>query len=344
MRDVKRLLALAGLAYALGQPPALAGEDTDAGAPDLFARVGEQVITAEDFRIALRQGMRERFYHGRVPEAELATYQREIGDDLVRQALLEQEAERRGIEPDEDRVSREIAAYVERYGEHPQWEEHQAEVLARLERQLRGESRVARLERRVRDVGEPDPAEARAFYEANPKLFTEPERMRVAVILLKVAANAPPASWEGAQEEARDLVRRLREGAEFADLARLHSGDHTAPNGGDMGYVHRGMLAPAVQVALDDLEPGAITEPVTVLEGVAVFRLLEQQEASLNPFDAVRDRAVQLWERSEADSAWKGLIEQLRASTPVQINENHYLALPAGQAQEEAGAPEGQGS
>jgi parvulin-like peptidyl-prolyl isomerase len=111
-----------------------------------------------------------------------------------------------------------------------------------------------------------------------------------------------------------------------------------------MGYVHRGMLAPAVQVALDDLEPGAITEPVTVLEGVAVFRLLEQQEASLNPFDAVRDRAVQLWERSEADSAWKGLIEQLRASTPVQINENHYLALPAGQAQEEAGAPEGQGS
>ena len=61
-------------------------------------------------------------------------------------------------------------------------------------------------------------------------------------------------------EEATQLIQRLRNGADFADLARDLSKDGSASDGGDLGYVRLDMLAPELGAVSFALAPGQMTE------------------------------------------------------------------------------------
>ena len=62
----------------------------------LYASVGDREITVEQFNQAYSRAVRQRFYHGRPPEAELAAVRKEIADELIARELLLIEAERAG--------------------------------------------------------------------------------------------------------------------------------------------------------------------------------------------------------------------------------------------------------
>src|SRR6185503_17229974 len=102
------------------------------------------------------------------------------------------------------------------------------------------------------------------------------------IILLKVDPSSPQAKWDGARNEGAAIAKRLKGGADFKQLAKLHSAEGSAEGGGDMGYVHRGMLPESAQEAIDKLKPGEITEPVALLEGMAIFRLEQRKPPKLN--------------------------------------------------------------
>ncbi len=290
-------------------------------AGEVFAEVGEERILYGDYLAALQAGMRQRFYHGKVPEAELQAFQREVADTLVERSLLVQEAKRRNLAPDPAFVEGQLAGYQQRYRNQPGWEAHQAELMVGLRAALEEEGRLRQLEREVRKVGEPGKGAVEAFYRANPSLFTTPERNRVSLILLKVAPSAGGAAWAAALEEAQKLLERLRKGADFGQMARIHSGDASAAEGGDLGFLHRGMLAEKAQQAVDKLQPGELSSPVTTLQGIAIFKLQERQPASLNAFADVRERATALWRRQESDRAWDGLLARLKKETRIRVNE-----------------------
>jgi len=202
-------------------------------------------------------------------------------------------------------------------------------VLGAVRAQLEVESRIRNLEKTVREtVTQPTADAVRAYYDANPEKFTEPERFRVSAILLKVDPSSPSAVWNAALEEAQGIVAKLRNGAQFAELARLHSADSSAENGGDMGYLHRGMLGGPAQKVVDEAVIGEVSDPVRLLEGVAIFRVDERPERRLRPFDEVRERAAELWLREQRDAAWNGLLERLEQQAEIHVNEQHYLPMP----------------
>jgi parvulin-like peptidyl-prolyl isomerase len=194
---------------------------------------------------------------------------------------------------------------------------------AALKSELEQEQLLGRLRQQVHAGVSPGEAAVRDYYRAHPEKFTEPERVRVSVILLRVDPSAPKASWDGAHAEAAQIHRRLKSGADFAELARLHSADKSAAAGGDMGYLHKGMLGSAVEQPVAKLSPGEITEPLTVLEGVAIFKLNERQPAKLEEFRQARARARELLAKDEQERAWKALVDRLRAATSIRIEEKY---------------------
>jgi len=139
----------------------------------------------------------------------------------------------------------------------------------------------------------------------------------VSLILLKVDPSSPSKVWPEAADEAADIVDRIRKGADFAELARIHSGDKSAENGGDMGYLHIGMLSKPAQDVLNLMKPGEVSEPVMLLQGVAIFRLEGVQPAQLNPLEKVKKRAKQLWTRENGEKAWSDLIARLRSQVTI---------------------------
>lgn len=281
-------LASAGVAVADAPPEGMQGLAVP------FAVVGGETISQEEHQSALHEGMRRRFFHGAPSQEQVDAYRREVAQGLIDRVLLRQEARRRGLE---------------------------------------GDNLLARLEADVRRVPEPGAEEVRGYYDAHPDKFTAPERLRVSLILLKVEPSATGAAWKAAEAEAARLVNRLRQvetqrrGADFAELARLHSGDVSASRGGDLGYVHKGMLAGEAQQVLDGMKPGDISAPLLLLQGVAVLWLEERVAPALIAFEAAKSRTRDLLARERGEGAWQALIERLRRDTPVTINEKKDAGL-----------------
>lgn len=325
--------ALLGLAWiGLGAADARAA-DGPAGAATaradgpVFARVGEVSISQQAYDQAYAVAARNKFYHGKPPEQEVARLQREVGVALVNDVLLLKEARRRRLQPDQAAIAREIEGYEARYKGSPMWQANKATMLPPLQRKLEEHSVLDRLQAEVRKVPEPSERQVEAYYAKHPEKFTEPEQVRLSVIMLKVDPSSPQAKWNGALDEGAAIARRLRQGADFAALAHLHSGDSSAEKGGDMGYLHRGMLPEPAQVAIDKLAPGAVSEPVALLEGVAVFRLADRKAAKLNPLAVVRQRAADLLKRDLSEQAWTDLLARLRRETPPVVDESRFLPL-----------------
>jgi peptidyl-prolyl cis-trans isomerase SurA len=104
-------------------------------------------------------------------------------------------------------------------------------------------------------------------------------------------------------------------------LARIHSGDESAVDGGHMGYMHLGMFGAPAQKVLNVLEPGEVSEPVVLLEGVALFRINAIKEADLNNLEEVEERARKLLMRELGGKAWKDLRVSLRQSADIKYND-----------------------
>ena len=310
------VLTLLTLGWALLPGPSALAENVQP-----FARVGEVELSRDDFERAVSQTIRSRFYHGQIPEDAEAKVRAEVAEELVDRTLLLGEAERRNIQADEEVVETTLARYDLRYADNPNWRENRDSMLTRLAEDLRNEERLSRLETEVRRVPPPTRAQLESYYLSHPDEFTEPVRMRVSLILLGVAPSASGEAWDAAFREAEQLSTQLDDGGDFAELARLHSSDDSASRGGDMGYLHSGMLGEGVQQALDDLDLGESTKPVQVLEGVVLLRLEERTEPDLREFRDVRQRVQELWLREQGDLAWALLIRQLRDSTAITIYE-----------------------
>lgn len=289
-----------------------------------FAVVGGTVISGADYQRAVAIAMRKKYYHAKPPEAEIAAFRREVGDDVVNRVLLLAEARRRGIQPDHEKIKATVAGYDRQYGGSENWKANRERMLAAVVPQLETESLLERIERLVRTVPEPGDDVARAYYDKHKDLFIEPEQVKVSVILLRVDPSSASAVWAGAKAEAEKIHRKLLAGASFAELARLHSGDRSATRGGEMDYTHRGMLPEAVHGLVDKLAIGGLAEPVRLLEGYTILRLEGRRPAQQRTFEEVRGRAGDLWQRDEGEARWKQLIQALRKATPVRIDESHY--------------------
>ena len=180
----------------------------------------------------------------------------------------------------------------------------------------------------MRKVPAPSEKQLRDYYAAHQDKFTAPEQQRVSLILLKVDPSSPNEVWQAAQDAGKDLTKRLSAGADFAELARDYSDDSSAEAGGDMGYLHTGMLAEAAQETVNKLKPGETSDPITLMEGVTILRLTDRVPPKLNSFDEAKERVRSLWLAEQSELAWNSLIAKLKKNTPIRINELRYLPLP----------------
>lgn len=305
-----------------------ASQDGDLGTPyagEIVAIAGDTRITRAELDLAYQQSIRQKYYHGKPPRGELEALRRIVANELIERSLLLQYAEREGIESDRDRIAAVLEGYRKRYGSSPRWQAQGHEMEGKVSRYLGEQDVLRQLEARIRTVAPPSEPQLREFYNTNPDMFTEPAQHHVSLILLKVPPYAERETWQAALARAAGLVAKLRSDADFADMARSISDDESAGRGGDMGYLHSGMLSPAAQEVIEALEVGAVSDPVRLLDGIAIIRAEGRKPARLRQFDEVRVRAEQLWVRERSDSAWSTFTQRLVEQESVQIMDRSLL-------------------
>jgi peptidyl-prolyl cis-trans isomerase SurA len=126
-------------------------------------------------------------------------------------------------------------------------------------------------------------------------------------------------SQDDARRRLLDLRERMaRGGADFAELARLHSEDATAARGGDLGWLYPGDTVPDFERAMDSLQPGEISPPVQSPFGWHLIQVLERRKADMSA-DRVRLRARQVLRERKSDEAYQEWLRQLRDQTYVEL-------------------------
>jgi parvulin-like peptidyl-prolyl isomerase len=293
-----------------------------------FATVGNVVITWQDYGNAYASQANNKFYHAKPTDDALAAFQREVGDKLVTDALVVQEAKRRKLKPDSNAVNQEVQKYEQRFANDPNWPEARKRVVPIVTKRVQDENIRAQLEKIVRNVAPPSTKELHEYYDSHPDKFTSPPQPRISVILIRVDPSSTEEEWHKAMEEGEGLVKRLRAGEDFAALARQYSGDVTAEEGGDMGYLHTGMLPGLPEEAVSKLQPGETSDPVKLLEGVAIFRLVDRIQPTPSTFEASQERVSELLLSEKREITWNAFIAKLRQKTPIHVDESRFFPLP----------------
>lgn len=275
-----------------------------------FARVDDAVISAAQYEAALQNTLRQKHFHREVPEAKRQEFAREVAQALIERSLVVAEARRRGLTADRVRIDRAMAEYDQRYAESAAWQQQREGLLREIEER----DLAAQLRRAVQDVGRPTDEEARAYFAAHPDRFVEPAQWRVAASVRKVEPSSPKEAWDAAEREAGQARERMLQSGDFSELA-------------DRGTFHDGVLPPAIAERLATLATGELSEPIRLLEGVALVRLTERKVARPQSFDEARARAGQLLQREEAEQRWNKLVASLRSAATIRIDLARYPAL-----------------
>lgn len=212
---------------------------------DVVAKVGDTVITEADIAFAARDLGQEL---QRFPPAQWRSI---LTDVLVDMTLLAKEAEKEGLQKDED---------------------FQRQVKFLTTQALRNAYVSQKLEASITE------AELKAAYDAELANFKGEEEVRARHILVKT------------KEEAEKLIKELDGGADFAELAKANSSDGSAAAGGDLGFFGKGRMVPEFETAAFALEPGKYTkEPVQSQFGWHVLKLDEKRIQPAPAFEDVQD-------------------------------------------------------
>jgi peptidyl-prolyl cis-trans isomerase SurA len=115
--------------------------------------------------------------------------------------------------------------------------------------------------------------------------------------------------------EARDRLQKLRQridaGADFAELARVHSEDATASKGGDLGWITSGDTVPEFERAMNALATGGVSQPVQTPFGWHLVQVVERRSDELSE-DRKKLAARQAIRARKADEAYQDWLRQSR--------------------------------
>ena len=171
-------------------------------------------------------------------------------------------------------------------------------------------------------------AECRRVYGASISRFTAPALYEASHILF-APGEASEVGWATAQACARRAIEALAAGADFADWARAHSACLSAREGGNLGRLTEGDLAPEIESAVLALAPGQIgAAPVRTRYGWHVIRLERCTPARPLPFEAVAAIIAEGLHARASIAAAARYIERLAAAADLQGISLSFGALP----------------
>ncbi len=124
----------------------------------------------------------------------------------------------------------------------------------------------------------------------------------------------------GTREEAEDVLQLLRSGAQFETLARQRSTDASASRGGDMGFLGKGAMNPALEAVVFAMQPGEIGGPIATTDGFHVVKVAAKRPAD-DPisFEAARDEIMHTLLLQRQQAAQASLLKELQGAAQVTI-------------------------
>ena len=293
---------------------------------EIVARVNNQIITRSEYQRSKDQLKDEiKQQDPGDPDKVYAEREKDVLRDLIDQQLLLEKGKDLGISGDTELIKREDqmrkdmkldsieALEKEAQKQGISWEDFQQN----LRNQIITQKVIAD------EVGghlSMTNEEEQKFYDEHKKDLEQPESIRLSEILIapkpttpagtaKTDASAPAATGtqppagntaaqqaadaaalDAAKAKAEDLLKQIRGGASFEDIAKKNSEGPSAADGGDLGVFTRGKLAKELEDKTFAMKAGEITDVIRTRQGYVILKVTEHQQAGIPPMKDVLPR------------------------------------------------------
>lgn len=160
--------------------------------------------------------------------------------------------------------------------------------------------------------------EIQKYYGAHKSDFVKPEEVDLSEIFLSTE-NKSPQDIDVIKAKAAALEQRLKQGDDFAALAKKFSEDSAASSGGEVGEFQPGMMAPEIEKAVFALKRGDSTDVLPVKNGLEIYHVNQRFEAGLQPLSKVEDEIENQLYQARIQAAMRKYEEQLRRDSYIKI-------------------------
>jgi len=149
---------------------------------------------------------------------------------------------------------------------------------------------------RIQDGEQVTHDELQSYYNQHRDQYRVAEQAKVSHILIKTPLPGPDGKVDEkgvaeAQRRAEDLLKQLKAGAKFEDLARKYSEDPgSAKEGGSLGLIGKGRTVPEFEKAAFSLPKGQISDLVKSSYGFHIIRVDDRQDAHMKTLEEVKDQ------------------------------------------------------
>ncbi|MEK6681212.1 MAG: peptidylprolyl isomerase [Nitrospirota bacterium] len=154
--------------------------------------------------------------------------------------------------------------------------------------------------------------EIKDYYKNNEKQYALPEEAHLRIMLFKESDDA-------GMKKAADILSEIKNGANFADLAKKHSDDPTAKDGGDIGFIKKGQMFPELEKAAFSLKKNDVSDIIKTPSSYYIIKVEDRKEAAPIPLEKVRSDIEKALYEKKADFIYDQWLSDLRKNSYVEI-------------------------
>ncbi len=329
MRTAKTYLAAAALAAAasgaaaqglFSNAPHVASPETKkvVGKDNIIAIVEDRVITREEvmkeverFIPQIRSSSRSEFeFTKRVND-----YMNEIVQNMVDRELIVKDFKSKGMSIPQSYLDTHFDDYLKREfngerAEFIKFVQSQGKTIKQFRDEQEKDIIVGYMQNQNRQsAAEISPKKIIDYYNAHKDKWYSPASVKIRLITLKTGMNA---TLEDNKKLAEDIMKRIKAGEDFSELARKYSKDDSSAKGGDWGWYKKGDLNPQLDAKTFALDVGGVTEPVVLGDMIFILKVEDKKPDGVQKLDDVREQIEWTIVEENSKVSYQKWIEGLR--------------------------------
>ncbi len=162
--------------------------------------------------------------------------------------------------------------------------------------------------------------EIRKFYDEHKSELAHAEAVRLSEILISTDdAGTDEQKLAAAKAKADDLLKQIRAGGSFEDIAKKDSQDPSASQAGDLGYFERGKLAKQLEDVTFAMKKGDISDVVRTRQGFVILKVTDHQQAGTPQFTEVESRVQEAVYMKKMQPALRDYLKKMREEAYIDI-------------------------
>jgi len=316
MKRTVKILASAILAATFAAPQVRAAHVVER----IIARVNSEIITQRQYereKAKLHDELTQQ-YSGPELAAKVNDESKNLLRNLIDQSLMVQKAKDENVNVETDIIKKldqirrqdnlatieDLQKDAEQQGVN--WEDFKDQI----RRQLLMQEVISR------DVGSRivvTREEARQYYNQHKEEFKSTGMVHLAEILVSTEKYKP----EEAEKRAKAAWAEVKGGARFSEVVKKYSDDRSADQGGDIGFMKTGSIAPGIAAALSKLETSEYTDPMRIKNGFLILKLVERFSPGIPSFEEVETRVNEVLYGQRMEPKMREYLRQLRKDSYI---------------------------